>query len=156
MSRLMTILIPLLPLLLIAVPVDAADDPLSFLQAFVDARNSGDIAAAAPLMADDTVFVGGPGCTAANPCVGAEAHLAELQGFSALHAHVTLVSPRTSGSTVHARTESQNDLTRAAGVDRTVADLTAEVHDGKITTWRSIQDPNDPQNQAVQAYLLRS
>src|SRR5438132_52699 len=76
MSRLMTILIHLHPLVVNAEQVDAADDALSFVQAFVDARNSGDIAAAAPLMADDTVFVGGPGCTAANPCVGAEAHLA--------------------------------------------------------------------------------
>ena len=139
MCRLLCLLI-VSSVLLGAVPVSAADDPLSVVQAFIDARNGGDIAAASPLMADTTASVGGPGCPVASPCVGAAAHQSELEGFAALHAQVTLVAPRVSGTTVEGRMEGRNDLTRAAGVDRTVSDLTADVQDGQITTWRVIPD----------------
>jgi limonene-1,2-epoxide hydrolase len=155
MRRLLMCLTPLLLLMLVVTPVRAADDPLAVVQAFLDARNRGDFDGAAALMADETPFVGGPGCPPNNPCVGAVAHRREVEGFAALHAQVQLIAPQVSGTTVRARVEARNDLTRAAGVDRSLNDLTADVQGGKITTWRSIVDTNDLQNQALQAFQQR-
>ncbi len=43
------------------------------------------------------------------------------------------------------RVEARFDVTRAAGVDRTINDTTVETRDGKIVSLRGVPDLSDPQ-----------
>jgi hypothetical protein len=129
-------------------------DPFSVLQRFLDARNAGDVAGAMALVADDIYQVGGPACTLAQPCVGRDAVQRDIvEHYIPGHAHVTIVgSPQVSGSEVKVRVETTSDLARAAGVDRWVLNLTAEVRDGKIVRSVGLLDPSDPQTATFLAF----
>ena len=63
-----------------------------------------------------------------------------------------MVTPQVSGSQVNARTEVSDDRSKAAGVDRLVANLTVEVRDGKMASWVSVPDPSDPQTAKFLAF----
>jgi acetylornithine deacetylase/succinyl-diaminopimelate desuccinylase-like protein len=138
-----------------ALGVAAADDPAAIFQRFIDARNRADVAEALALVADDIRFVGGPQCTPATPCNGAAAFRADLENnFIAGHAQATIVgAPQVSGTTVRARAEVRDDpRIRAAGVDRIINNLTAEVRDGKIANFLSVSDASDAQTAQYLAY----
>jgi limonene-1,2-epoxide hydrolase len=149
------VLVPVLALgafLVAAVGVAAqaaqATDPLAVLQRFVAARNAGDVAGAMALVADDIRFVGGPVCTPEQPCLGRDVAQRDVveQFISTFHAHLTIIgTPQVTGNQVLIRTEVTDDRSRAAGVDRLVANLTVEVRDGKIVRWVSLPDASDPQ-----------
>lgn len=123
-------------------------DPLAVLQQFITARNAGDEVEAMALVADNMSYVGGPVCTLAKPCVGraiAQTLVVE-QFYQKFHAHLTIIgTPQVTGNRVTARVESIDDRTRAAGVSRTISNLTVQVVDGKIASWAASLDPSDPQ-----------
>lgn len=124
-----------------------ATDPLAVLQGFLAARNAGDVAGATALVAANVYFVGGPACTLAKPCLGRDAVRQDIvEQFLPGHAHVTIVgTPAVSGNQVRVRTEVTSDLARAAGIDRWVTDLTAQVQGGQIVSLVGLLDPSDPQ-----------
>ncbi len=128
-------------------PVAAADDPLTVVQRFFDARNRYDVAAAAALVTDDLRFVGGPNCTPANPCIGPAGVRAELtNNMIPNHAQVTIVgTPQVTGMTVVVRSEARSDVFRAVGLERTVNITTITVRDGKIASYSGVFDMSDPQ-----------
>ena len=51
---------------------------------------------------------------------------------------------RAERATVQARMELRNDAVRAAGLERIIINLTADVQGGKITNWRAVNDTSDP------------
>jgi hypothetical protein len=129
-----------------------ADDPMSILQQFVDARNRGDEPGAMALVADDISYVGGSACPFTDPCVGPQAMREDVRLFISDHAQSTLIgAPSVSGPTVTARAETANDAVRAAGLDRVIHAYTVEVRDGKLTSFRAVQDASDAQTAALQA-----
>ena len=131
-----------------------ATDPLAVVQDFLAARNAGDVAGAAALVAADVRFVGGPACTPARPCLGRDAVRRDIvEQFIPGHAHVTIVgTPVVSGSQVRVRTEVTSDLARAAGIDRWVTNLTAVVQGGEIVSLVGLLDPTDPQTAKYLAF----
>jgi hypothetical protein len=129
-----------------------ADDPMSIVQQFVDARNRGDEQGATALVADRLSYAGGPACPLSNPCIGPQAVREDVQRFVSDHAQSTLIGyPSVSGTTVSARAETASDAVRAAGVDRVIHAYTVEVRDGKLTSFRIVQDAGDAQTAAFQA-----
>jgi uncharacterized protein YbaA (DUF1428 family) len=129
-----------------------ADDPLSILQQFVAARNQGDEPGAMALVAEGISYVGGSACPLTNPCTGPQAMREDVRLFISDHAQSTLIGfPAVSGTTVTARAETANDAVRAAGVDRVIDAYTAEVRDGKLTSFRAVEDASDAQTAAFQA-----
>ena len=131
-----------------------ATDPLAVLQGFLAARNAGDVAGTTALVAVDIRFVGGPACTLAKPCLGRDAVRRDIvEQFLPGHAHVTIVgTPVVSGNQVRVRTEVTSDLARAAGIDRWVTDLTAQVQGGEIVSLVGLLDPSDPQTAKYLAF----
>jgi len=150
-ALMLTMLLAVLPASLGAA---AADDPATVVQRFFDARNRGDVAGTLALVTDDIRFVFGPSCTPAAPCIGVGAVRTELQDFIAHHAQMTIVGvPQVSGTTVHARIELRADIFSAAGVERIVANATAEVRDGKVANFISVPDASDAQTAQLLAYV---
>lgn len=151
-------LVMVLALVAFLVPVAGvsaqATDPLAVLQGFLAARNAGDVAGATALVAADVHFVGGPACTPARPCLGRDAVRRDIvEQFLPGHAHVTIVgTPVVSGSQVRVRTEVTSDLARAAGIDRWVTNLTAQVQGGEIVSLVGLLDPTDPQTARYLAF----
>jgi hypothetical protein len=148
--------LPVVALVALFVPtlsVSAQADPVSILQQFVDARNQADETGAMALVADELRYVDGSACLLANPCVGPQVMRADIQLYIADHAQSTLIgSSSVSGTTVIARAETSNDAVRAAGVDRVVSEYTVDVRDGKLTSFRGVQDASDPQTAAFQTF----
>ena len=141
-SLLLAPVLALLAFLTGAVGASAQDDPASVLQRFQDARNLGDVDGAMALVAPDLSYSGGP----ASPCIGTAALRRDVQLFIADQVYSSsIVSPDVSGTTVHARLASQSPSRSAIGLERTLSDLTAEVRDGQISSWRSGDDATDPQ-----------
>lgn len=145
-SLLLAPVLALLAFLTGAVGASAQDDPASVLQRFQDARNLGDVDGAMALVAPDLSYSGGPACPPASPCIGTAALRRDVQLFIADQVYSSsIVSPDVSGTTVHARLASQSPSRSAIGLERTLSDLTAEVRDGQISSWRSGDDATDPQ-----------
>jgi hypothetical protein len=156
MMKQLMVVIPAVALVALFVPalsVSAQADPVSILQQFVDARNQADETGAMALVADDMRYVGGAACLLAKPCLGTKGIQADVQLFISDHAQSTLLgSPSLSGTTVTARVERSDDAVRAAGVDRIVSEYTVDVLDGKLTTFRDVQDASDPQTATFKAF----
>ena len=153
-QRCVAVMLTLAVLLLQTVGVAAADDPATVFQRFIDTRNHGDVAGALALVTDDIRLIGGPRCTEASPCIGKEAVRTDLHGFIAEHAHITIVgAPQVAGTTVRARLEARNDLTRRAGIDRFINDVTVELRDSMIARTRAVSDASDPQTATYLAYV---
>jgi ketosteroid isomerase-like protein len=147
-------------LALVAVLVSAAGvaaqatDAPSVVQRFLEARNAGNVAGTMALVADDVRFVGGPFCTPDKPCIGKDAVRQNVvDNFIPGHTQATIVgTPQVSGDQVKARAEQTADLSREAGVDRFIVNLTLGVRDGKITSYVGIPDASDPQTARFLAY----
>lgn len=152
--RFVPVAVLLLATLLPTLAVAAAADPATVVQRFLDARNRGDVAAAAAAMTDDIVFVGGANCPATNPCVGIATAREQVRLFYSDHAQATVVGAlQVSGATVRGRLEVRADASRAAGVERFLVDLTVELRGDKLASHRSIPDASDPQTAQYLAYL---
>ena len=133
--------------------VSAQPDPVSILQDFVDARNQADEVGTIALLADDMSYVGGSACLPANPCIGTQDIRADVQRFIADHGQSMLIGlPSVSGTTITARAETSNDAVRAAGLERVVVEYVADVQDGKLKTFRTVEDMSDSQTARFQAF----
>ena len=104
---------------------------------FVSARNQADEAGAMALVADEM----------------SEGMQGDVRVFIADHAQSTLIGlPLVSGTIVSGRAETSSDAVRAAGIDRVVSNYTADVREGKLTSFRGIPDVSDPQTAAYEAF----
>lgn len=122
----------------------------NLLRSLNDARNRG--APTAAYFTEDAVFVGGPACTAANPCIGGAAVQDRFQRLQAQGERATLLGVQVSGNRVTFALEVRNSTTAAAGVDRIVVGVTAELRDGRISRWQATMDATDPQTATVITY----
>jgi hypothetical protein len=121
-------------------------DPAAVLLRFQDARNRGDMQSAMALVAPELVYVGGPTCPPESPCVGTDALRHDLDQFSANQEYSSSAAgPDVSGTTVRVRFAIQSPGRSAIGLDRTLADVTATVQDGQLTSWRTLSVWTDPQ-----------
>jgi hypothetical protein len=144
--------VALVALLTPALDASAQTDPVSILQRYVDARNEADEAGAIDLVADYPLYADDVRCPSATPCTGQHAVLVEIRQAIADHAHQTLIGfPTVTGATITARAQLSSDTVSAAGLDRVIYDLTAEVRDGKLTRIVAVQDTSDAQTATFQA-----
>jgi hypothetical protein len=133
--------------------VSAQADPMSVLQHFVDARNEADEAGVMTLVADDVSIIDGSACLVENQCVGRQALRAHVQLFVADKTQTLLIPPvSVSDATITVRAETSSASIRAAGVDRIVSEYTADIHDGRLTSLRVVQDASDRQTAEFQAF----
>ena len=104
---------------------------------FVNARNQADEAGAMALVADEM----------------SEGMQGDVRVFIADHAQSTLIGlPLVSGTILSGRAETSSDAARAAGVDRVVSNYTADVREGKLTSFRGIPDVSDPQTATYEGF----
>jgi hypothetical protein len=125
-------------------------DPLSVLQHYYDARNRGDLTEALTVVAPDAIYTTGP---CAPVCVGTAAILQhELEPSRANGGQYAPVGVSVSGSTVTLQLEVRNNLTKLAGIDRFLNDISAEVQNGKIVAYKASITVSDPQSAAYLAF----
>lgn len=150
------LLLALAPGLGTAAAQEEAADP-AVLQAYVDAYNSGDAAAAAANFTDYAVWVRPPAtgpCSQQTPCVGRDAILRQLQAGVAAHQCLTLLDTTVIGSAVAAHIELRADSQRTVGVERQINVWLVQVAEDKIANLYVLNDLTDPQTndwRAVQA-----
>jgi ketosteroid isomerase-like protein len=125
-------------------------DPVNVLQQYYAARSRGDLAAAMSLVAADATYTTGP---CAPVCVGAsDIQDREVGPAIANDGHYTATHINASGDTVTLQIEVRNKITRQIGIDRFLNDISAEVRDGKIRTYKAVSVPTDPQTATYLAY----
>lgn len=126
--------------------VGVPTDPAAVLQRFQDAADHGDVDAAMQLVSNDIRYVGGAACTEQYPCLGARTFRRVLELSIANQVRTTTVgAAKISGTTVRVRTLTASPGRSAIGVDRTLAEVTAEVADGILVSFRSEPDRDDAQ-----------
>jgi hypothetical protein len=125
----------------------AQDDSAGLFRHFQDARNRGDVEASMALVASDMQYVNeGPVCSPESPCGGYEAFRRNVQLSISDQVFTSVIgSVDVSGPMVQVRLLSTSPSRSAIGVERTLSDVTIEMVDGQITSWRSVSDTADPQ-----------
>jgi hypothetical protein len=123
-----------------------ATDPAGVLQRFQDARNQGDVDGAMQLVSDEVRYSGGSACPPQDPCIGADTFRRAVERSIANQVHSTTAgAAQVAGTTVHLSLLASSPGRAAIGVDRTLSDVTAEVVDGRIVSFGSDPDGDDPQ-----------
>jgi hypothetical protein len=85
-------------------------------------------------------------CTPDDPCVGTDSFRRALElSISNQVRSTTLGTPTVAGTTVRVTMLATSPGRNAVGVDRTLSEVTADVVDGKIVSFRSDPDVDDPQ-----------
>ncbi len=141
-------------LALVTSPALAQDDPASVINAFFDARSGGDATAALELFAEDAVYDGVGLCggvSGAPPCVGKSAIAPEIERLIS-GSRPTVSGTEVSGNVVTVRYEVRGAGPQAAGVERIINVVTAEVQGGKITSFHVENDTSDPQTGTFLAF----
>ena len=156
MNRFVFVLTAVLALVLALVtsPALAQDDPASVINAFFDARSRGDATAALELFAEDAVYDGVGLCggvSGAPPCVGKSAIAPEIERLIS-GSNPTVTGTEVSGNVVTVRYEVRGARPQAAGVERIINVVTAEVQGGKITSFHVENDTSDPQTATFVAF----
>jgi hypothetical protein len=139
-------------MLMSAVPVLAdGTDPVSVLQQYYEARSRGDLVTAMSFIAPDATYTTGP---CAPVCVGA-ADIQEREVGPAMTngGQYTAIGVSASGGTVTLQIEVRNKITRQIGIDRFLNDVSAEVRDGNIITYKAVSVASDPQTATYLAYV---
>src|SRR5438132_6123663 len=116
-------------LALVTSPALAQDDPASVINAFFDARSGGDATAALELFAEDAVYDGVGLCggvSGAPPCVGKSAIAPEIERLIS-GSRPTVSGTEVSGNVVTVRYEVRGAGPQAAGVERIINVVTADV-----------------------------
>jgi ketosteroid isomerase-like protein len=134
-------------------PEDSA--AMAVVERFLTAAGVGDVAGALALLADDVSYVGArpSNCTPLVPCTDLAAVQRDLMRDRADRTAPTIVSDvRAAGPAVAARLEERSWYRWAVGPDRTMTDVTAEVHDGKITRYVGIADLEDELTRNFEAF----
>jgi hypothetical protein len=99
-----------------------------------------------PLVDKHVVYVDGADCTPGHPCLGADAMRNNVQLFVAQDAYSSTTGvSNSSDAVVDAQLENQSPGRAAMGLDRTLSDVRVEVRDGRIVSWRSVNEAADPQ-----------
>ena len=135
-------------------PAVAQDDPASVINAFFDARSRGDATAALELFAEDAVYDGVGLCggvSGAPPCVGKSAIAPEIERLIS-GSNPTVIGTEVSGNVVTVRYEVRGAGPQAAGVERIINVVTAEVQGSKITSFHVGNDTSDPQTATFLAF----
>jgi hypothetical protein len=146
----LTLLAPALSLaalLMVPLPGSAQDNAATPFRQFQDARNGGELEAAMAVVASDVQYVDdGPVCSSASPCGGNQAFRRDVQLSISDHVFTSVVgSVEVSGPTLQVRLLSVSPGRADIGVERTFSEVTMELVDGQITSWRSMSDLADPQ-----------
>src|SRR6266849_3896977 len=124
------------------------------VRAFFDARSRGDATAALELFAEDAVYDGVGLCggvSGAPPCVGKSAIAPEIERLVS-GSRPTVSGTEVSGNVVTVRYEVRGAGPQAAGVERIINVVTAEVQGGKITSFHVGNDTSDPQTATFLAF----
>jgi ketosteroid isomerase-like protein len=140
---LMLVVVPLVMLSVAAsIPSAKAEqvDRASLIQRSFDALNGQDVDALLGMYADDALFVGGPPCRPATPCLGKTAFRKAFETVAASHASLKIVNLQMRGSVVTGRFEFRADAIRAKGVERIINVFLAEVPRNLITVWVAVPD----------------
>ncbi len=125
--------------------------------AWADARNRGDLAAAAALLADNALFVAsgasGPSslCTPAAPCYDRASIMQYISSEVTRRTCFRVTSIQAAGDLVTGRGEVRSDDLRSSGIERVVIGFLAEVQDGQMAAWFARSDLADPQTALSQA-----
>src|SRR5713226_8015611 len=141
-------------LALVTSPALAQDDPASVINAFFEARSRGDATAALELFAEDAVYDGVGLCggvTGAPPCVGKSAIAPEIERLIG-GSNPRVIGTEVSSNTVTVRYEVRGAGPQAAGVERIINVVTAEVQGSKITSFHVGNDTSDPQTATFLAF----
>jgi ketosteroid isomerase-like protein len=128
---------------------------MAVVERFLTAAGTGDVAGALALVADDVTYVGArpSNCSPLAPCTDLAAVQRDLTRDRADRTAPTIVSDvRAAGPAVAARLEERSWYRWAVGPDRTMTDVTAEVHDGKITRYVGIADLEDELTRNFEAF----
>ena len=134
----------------------AADeqDPMSVVQTYVRALDSGDAAAAAAVFTDTAIHIhpiAAGACSRQSPCIGRKAILDDLRNRTADHQCITLLDGAVTGSVVRGFAELRNDTLRSMGIERIVVSSTWLVTGGKAAALFVLPDLSDPQTAASAA-----
>lgn len=111
----------------------------------VEAVNREDLAGIIGLFTDDAVFVGGPLCQTADPCMGKAAIEKGLSPAVASHLRINVTELQVSGNSLATREEHRSDATRAAGVERSISKATVTFTGDKVSRVVVESDTSDPQ-----------
>ena len=129
-------------------------DPMSVVQAYVKALDSGDAAAAASVFADNAIHIhpiAAGACSRQSPCIGRRAILDDLRNRTADHQCITLLDGAVNGSIVRGLAELRNDSLRAMGIERMLVSSTWLVAGGKAVALYVLPDLTDAQTAASAA-----
>jgi ketosteroid isomerase-like protein len=125
-------------------------DPVGVMQQYYEARSRGDLVAAMSLVAPDATYTTGP---CAPVCIGAaDIQEREVGPAMANGGQYTPLNVIASGDTVTLQIEVRNNITQQIGIDRFLNDISAEVRDGKIVTYKAGSIPSDPQTATYLAH----
>lgn len=129
-------------------------DPMSVIQAYVRALDSGDAGAAAAVFTDSAIHIhpiAVGACSRQSPCIGRKAILDDLRNRTADHQCITLLDGAVNGSVVRGQAELRNDTLRSMGIERMVVSSTWLVTGGKAAALYVLPDLTDPQTAASAA-----
>ncbi len=122
------------------------DDPASVFQRFQDARNQGDADEAMTLVAPNVSYSDGTTCTLEYPCIGTDVMRNDVEVFVSEDAHSSATGKsEMSGAVIRTQLACQSPGRASIGLERTLSDVTIEVRNGHIVSWRSVSVANDPQ-----------
>ena len=127
---------------------------MSVVQAYVQALDSGNAAAAAAVFSDTAIHIhpiAAGACSRQSPCIGRKAILDDLRNRTADHQCITLLDGAVNGSVVRGQAELRNDTLRSIGIERMVVSSTWLITDGKAAALFVLPDLTDPQTAASAA-----
>jgi hypothetical protein len=129
-------------------------DPMTVVQTYVQALDSGNAAAAAAVFSDTAIHIhpiAAGACSRQSPCIGRKAILDDLRNRTADHQCITLLDGTVNGSVVRGQAELRNDTLRSIGIERMVVSSTWLITDGKAAALFVLPDLTDPQTAASAA-----
>jgi ketosteroid isomerase-like protein len=119
-------------------PASSQVNRQGILDAWFQARSTGDVQAAAAGFTDDAVLVSAPPCDPATPCVGADLRSRLAVPAQDVNRHYT-------GSCVVIEYEQRGSALAAAGIDRIVVATIVQMPDTKMSLFVRMPDLTDAQ-----------
>ena len=129
-------------------------DPMTIVDTYVRALDSGDAVAAAAVFTDSAIHIhpiAAGACSRQSPCIGRRAILDDLRNRTGDHQCITLLDGAVDGSIVRGLAELRNDTLRSMGIERMLVSSTWLVTGGKAAALYVLPDLTDPQTAASAA-----
>jgi hypothetical protein len=129
-------------------------DPITVVETYVRALDSGDAVAAAAMFTDSAIHIhpiAAGACSRQSPCIGRKAILDDLRNRTGDHQCITLLDGAVNGSIVTGRAELRNDTLRSMGIERMLVSSTWLVTGGKAAALYVLPDLTDSQTAASAA-----